>query len=215
MALLAAGIGALSWFVVRPALRWLVARGSSADGQAGSLTHGVVLSSILVSAWLTTLAGIHIAVGAMLPGLLLGAEGAFARRWQETTEGLLRLLLVPVFFVYAGMSVDLSRAGSPTFIAWAIAFVATAVVTKFFGAYLAARACGIGHSEARVIGALMNTRGMMELIVVKIGLDQGIITREAYSILFLVAVVTTVMTSPLIRRWTRATGSRLASAVPM
>jgi Kef-type K+ transport system membrane component KefB len=212
--LLIAAAAAIAWFVVRPALRWLVVRGSNVGGQAGALAQGVVLASILLSAWLATRAGIHFAVGAMLPGLLLGAETAFARRWQEATEGLLRLLLVPVFFVHAGMGIDLSQSFSSTFLAWTLAFIAVAVATKFFGAYLTARACGLGRSDARVIGALMNTRGMMELIIVKIGFDQGIITRETCTILFVVAVVTTVMASPLIRRWTRASEPGLVPVVP-
>ena len=202
--LLLLAAGAMSWLLVRPALRWLVARGGNTDGPAGRLAQGIVLASILLSAWLTTRAGFHIAVGAMLPGLLLGADRVFAQRWQEATDGLLRLLLVPVFFVYAGMSIDLAGAGSQTFIVWTFTFVAVAVATKFFGAYFAARAFGSSRSEAKVVGALMNTRGLMELIILKIGLDQGIIGREAYSILFVVTLVTTVMASPLIRRWTRA-----------
>ena len=84
---------------------------------------------------------------------------------------------------------------------WFLAFLAIAIGGKFGGCYLAAIFCGLGERQARVIGALMNTRGLMELVVLNIGLEMHLISVTLYSILLFMAIATTMMTIPLVRRW--------------
>ncbi|AMP01467.1 sodium/hydrogen exchanger family protein [Collimonas arenae] len=162
-----------------------------------------VICYVLLSSWITATIGFHSAFGALMAALVLRGQPELVQAWRQRIEGFVELVLMPVFFAYAGIRVSLGSVQSADFWPWFFLFLAAAILGKFGGSYLGARLSGISHRDARVIGALMNTRGLMELIVLTIGLQLGILPVPVYSMLVLMALVTTAMTVPLLRRWQR------------
>jgi hypothetical protein len=117
----------------------------------------------------------------------------------ERVEQVTVLMLLPVFFITTGLNVDVNSLGKRGFVELA-AVLAVACVGKFVGATAAARGFGVPMRRAAAVGVLMNTRGLTELVILNIGYDTGVLDRELFTVLVLMAVITTVMTSPLLRR---------------
>jgi Kef-type K+ transport system membrane component KefB len=185
--------------VVRPLLAKLVPWYE----RAGRLTPdilAIVIVGFLVCSYITFQIGIHDIFGAFVFGAVMPREGARALTHDilEKLEQVSVLLLLPVFFITTGLNVnikDLGWAGLATL----LAVLVVAVSGKFAGATLAARFSGISWSRAGAIGTLMNTRGLTELVVLNIGLAAGVLTTNLFTILVIMAIVTTVMTEPLLR----------------
>ncbi|WP_406410604.1 cation:proton antiporter [Streptomyces sp. NBC_01614] len=203
-ALTAAGLtvafGAAMLLVVRPLLaRW-------AQGRADRAGHGVVLvllfSGLSLSALATDLIGVHTLLGAFL----FGVATPRGHRRIEASAARLRAVVVPVllplFFVHTGLSTQIGTlASEPVQWLWAGALLAIAVIGKWGGAAGAALACGQPWRQAMAIGALMNCRGLTELVVLSIGLELGVIGPELFTMLVLVALITTAVTSPAVSRF--------------
>lgn len=182
--------------VVRPLLRRLLAPGGV--GVPLSLRGlAVVLSGALLSAAATEAMGMHFIFGAFLFGIVMPADGASALRadlYDRTSQ--LTSVLLPVYFVVAGLKVDLGGLGVAEFTQLgAILFVA--VAGKVGGTYLGARSQGLPPRPAAALGALMNTRGLTELIILGVGLQIGLLDDTLYSLMVAMAVATTAMTGPL------------------
>lgn len=187
---------------VRPLLRRVLARkGPEHLLSAGNLA--IVLTGVLASAAITQALGLHSVIGAFLFGLVTprmagtGLRDGLLRRAEFTTA-----LLLPVYFIVAGLNVDLSRIGSGGLRELALVLV-VAVTGKFAGTWLGARSQGLASGEAAVLATLMNTRGLTELIALGVGLEAGLLDRGLYSVMVVMAVVTTVMTGPLLQVLTR------------
>jgi len=200
LALLAAFI-AFSLLLAKPLWRSLLSRGKATTPSAAILA--CVACYVLLSSWITAAIGFHSAFGALMAALVLRGHADLAQAWRRQVTGFVELILMPVFFAYAGIHVSLGSVQSPDFWQWFLLFLVAAVLGKFGGSYLGARWSGIPHRDARIISALMNTRGLMELIVLTIGLQLGILPVPVYSMLVLMALVTTAMTVPLLRFWQR------------
>jgi Kef-type K+ transport system membrane component KefB len=128
---------------------------------------------------------------------------------QSMIEPLTTHLLLPLFFIYSGLNTRFDLVNDPMLWIVASAVLAAAVIGKAGACYLAARMCGETHHEAMGVGALMNARGLMELIILNIGLERGIITPTLFSILVFMAIVTTLMATPMFNRfYRRADGTR-------
>lgn len=193
------GFVLLMFLVVKPRLRLLVSR----RDRAGRLTpdlFSVVLVGILVSSVVTDKIGIHAIFGAFLFGAVMPRQGAeqLSREILERVEQVTVLLLLPVFFVVTGLNVDVTGLGREGFVEL-LAVLAVACTGKFVGAAAAARLLGIRSRRAASIGVLMNTRGLTELVVLNIGLAVGILDQRLFTVMVLMAVITTVMTEPLLR----------------
>lgn len=189
----------LMFLVVRPQLRRLVAW----YGRAGRLTPdilAILLVGLLLSSYATEWLRIHYVFGAFLFGAVIPREAA-AEMFHEILERLEQvsvLLLLPVFFVVTGVGVDLSAIGKQgSFELLLVMFVA--VSGKFVGAYLGARSQRVHHHRAAALATLMNTRGLTELVILNVGLEKGILDEQLFSIMVAMAVLTTVMTGPLLR----------------
>jgi Kef-type K+ transport system membrane component KefB len=154
----------------------------------------VILAGVLVSAALTEWMGLHFIFGAFLFGLLLPRTHAAE---VESRVGAIATLLMPMYFVVAGLQVDLSHVGTAGLVDLALILVAS-VGGKFGGVYLAARAHHCRPRTAATLGVLMNTRGLTELVILTVGLQLGILTHTVYSLMVVMAVVTTVMAGPLL-----------------
>ncbi|WP_051711625.1 cation:proton antiporter [Andreprevotia chitinilytica] len=199
-------------FVVKPlllrALAILDARGSALAEQA---KLAVTLCLVLVSAAATSYIGVHTAFGGFMLGLLLSKQQKALGSWSISVPPLVNILLVPVFFAYTGLNMDLSALFSGQMSLWTGVFIACAIVGKYGGSYVAARASGLAIGDSRVIAMLMNTRGLMELIVLNIGFSLGVIPASVFSMLVLMALVTTMLTSPMLHWWR----TRMATQSPL
>jgi Kef-type K+ transport system membrane component KefB len=164
---------------------------------------GIVFVTLLASALTTELIGIHAIFGAFLLGALVPHDSDFARDFARRAEQIVTVLLLPAFFALTGMRtrIDLLSGVGPWLLCGVIILVAT--LGKFGGTFAAARLTGLGWRDAAALGALMNTRGLMELIVLNIGLDLGVISPTLFAMMVLMALATTTMTSPIVRSLVR------------
>lgn len=199
------GFAAVSLLLVRPLWRTLFRRAAGPDAVVRLLP--AVFCYVLLSSWITAGIGFHSAFGALVAGLVLRDQAAFTRAWSQRVDGFVELVLMPVFFAYAGIQANLGALPAASFWPWFGLFLAGAVVGKLGGSYLGARLGGAPRREAGMIGVLMNTRGLMELIVLTIGLQLHVLPPVVYSMLVLMALVTTAMTVPLLRVLMRDTAA--------
>ena len=185
-------------FVVRPALTGL----TRAYHKAGELTPtilSVVLVGMLLFAAATEVLGIHFIFGAFLFGAIIPHEQAAALRHEILVrlEQISVLLLLPVFFLISGLKVNIQGLGTEHVVPL-LAILAVAIVGKYVGAYVGARLQKVPHWQASSLGLLMNTRGLTELIILNVGLERGLLSPELFTLMVIMALVTTVMTGPLL-----------------
>lgn len=188
----------LMFGVVRPLLHRMARRFGGSDG-LGQGTVALVMLLLFASSWTTELIGIHALFGAFVLGAVLPKEGGLAHALAEKLEDLVLVVLLPLFFAYSGVRTQIGLLDS--WEAWATCglVIAVATVGKFGGCAAAARMTGLSWRESGALGILMNTRGLMELIVLNIGLDLGVITPTVFAMMVVMALVTTIMTSPVLQ----------------
>ncbi|MFB4276908.1 cation:proton antiporter [Nonomuraea sp. MTCD27] len=186
--------------IVRPLLR-RASEFCPRGEPAGGFFFAVVLGGLLVSAAFTEWLGLHYIFGAFLFGALLprGAGDQVRKGMIRQVEPLCATLLLPVYFVMAGLKIDLSGL-TVTQLAELALILATAVIAKFGGTYAGARIGGLDRRGAITLGALLNTRGLTELVVLGVGLELGVLDDRLYSLMVVMAVVTTVLAGPLLSR---------------
>jgi Kef-type K+ transport system membrane component KefB len=199
---------------VRP---WLRRWAGKYDDESRPVTHdalAVIFVALLLSALATEAIGIHALFGAFLLGAFIPHDSRLARALETRLLDTVVVLFLPAFFAYTGMrtQIGLLSGGAD----WLVCGVVFAVATagKFGGTLLASRATGMPWRDAAALGVLMNTRGLMELIVLNVGVDLGVISLRLFTMLVLMAVATTFMTSPLILALRRRGAFALARAVP-
>ncbi len=158
---------------------------------AGALL--IAIASSLATDWI----GVHALFGAFFAGVMIRKTPEFIESARKTVEPLTLILFLPIFFAYTGLRtrIDLS-------LGWqALLILVVAVAGKWLGAMFAARWAGMNARDANALGILMNARGLVELVILTIGLDLGLITPQSFSMMVMMALVTTLMTAPLIRRF--------------
>ncbi len=164
------------------------------------LTESVIavfLVGLLLSSFATELIGIHAIFGAFILGAVISHESHVARELTLRLEHLVRILFLPTFFAFTGMRTEIGLLSTPQ--DWFLCGVIIAIATlgKFGGTLFAARLTGLSWRDSSALGILMNTRGLVELIVLNLGLDMKIITPRLFAMLVVMALVTTVMTPPI------------------
>lgn len=186
---------AVIFWVVRPVLRRLGPR----SGQAiHADTVAITLLLVLVSAATTELIGIHALFGAFLLGAVMPRGAGVTEAITAKLEDFVLVVLLPLFFAYNGLRTEIGSLSSGKDWLLCGAIIAVACVGKFGGSALAARAVGFSWRESSAIGVLMNTRGLMELIVLNVGLDLGVISPQLFTMMVVMALVTTWITTPLL-----------------
>ena len=189
---------AITLLVVRPLLvrakTWLVKNGTLTDA---GLVLGLVLMTL--GAFFTDLIGLHAVFGAFVMGAAM-PRGIVVRDLVGRIQPLTVALLLPLFFTYSGLNTKIGLLNSGFLWLMCGAVLIAAVIGKGVACWVAARATGIPNREALGIGTLMNARGLMELIIINIGLQRGIISEGLFATLVIMAVVTTLMASPLFER---------------
>ncbi|WP_341831906.1 cation:proton antiporter [Sphingobacterium thalpophilum] len=181
--------------IVRPFLM----RVGEVKGSKEALSKPVVaifFIVLLLSAYATEVIGIHALFGAFMAGAIMPEGSRFRTAFIEKIEDVSTLLLLPLFFVYTGLRTQIGLLNDPQLWMITIGIILVAVIGKFAGSTLAARFVGQSWKDSLNIGALMNTRGLMELIVLNIGYDLGVLSAELFSMMVVMALVTTFMTGP-------------------
>jgi Kef-type K+ transport system membrane component KefB len=158
----------------------------------------LILLVALASAWATEWLGIHALFGAFLAGAVMPKDEGFVPALAMRLEDFTVVLLLPLFFAFTGLRTRIGLVEGAEMWAFCALIVVVAVAGKFGGSALAARATGMGWREAGALGVLMNTRGLMELVILNIGLDIGVISPALFAMMVMMALATTFMTSPLL-----------------
>jgi Kef-type K+ transport system membrane component KefB len=174
------------------------------DSGKGNDDWRLLFTAIVVfgAAWFTDKIGLYAVFGAFCVGVVFPRNKA-ADRVVATIAPLARIVLVPLFFTYSGLNTRFGLLGNPGLLAFAVLAVVAAIVGKLGACWGAARAAGEPGPIAARVGILMNGRGLMQLIAINVGLAEGIVTNELFSVLVLVALVTTIMTAPLLTWYER------------
>jgi Kef-type K+ transport system membrane component KefB len=165
----------------------------------GSLSKPIIaifFVTLLLSSFATEIIGIHALFGAFMAGAIMPDNVKFRDLFIEKVEDVALVLLLPLFFVFTGLRTQIGLINDPEL--WIITglIILVAVVGKFVGSALAAKFVGQNWKDSLAIGALMNTRGLMELVVLNIGYDLGVLTPEIFAMMVIMALVTTFMTGP-------------------
>lgn len=152
--------------------------------------------TLILSAYATEVIGIHALFGAFMAGAIMPENAKFRTLFIEKIEDVALVLLLPLFFVFTGLRTEIGLLNDSHL--WIIAgfIISTAVVGKFAGSALTAKFLGINWKDSLTIGALMNTRGLMELIVLNIGYDLGVLSPQIFAMMVIMALFTTFMTGP-------------------
>lgn len=193
-----AGFALLAFLVIKPLLaraeKWMIRDGALTEG--GFVTG---LALMCLGAWWTDFIHLHAVFGAFVMGAVI-PRTVMARDLIARIQPLAVALLLPLFFTYSGLNTKIGLINTEAL--WLVcgAVLAAAILGKGVACWLAARATGISHREALGIGTLMNARGLMELIIINIGLQKGIISEGLFATLVIMAVVTTLMASPLFEK---------------
>ena len=166
------------------------------EGEMSMNVLGITLALFCLSAFIMDAVGIHAIFGGFILGVVM-PRGLFAAEVKKKVEPLAVVLLLPMFFTYSGLNTRMDMVNTVPLLLIALGILAASIVAKFGACYLAARVAGEDNRTALGIGALMNSRGLMELIIINIGLQKGIIGPTLFSMMVLMAIVTTMMASPL------------------
>lgn len=169
------------------------------EGRLNDAGLAVALALMALGAWVTDAVGLHAVFGAFVMGAAM-PRGVVGRELTARIEPLTLALLLPLFFTYSGLNTKITLLNTPFLWLMCGAVFVAAVLGKGVACWFAARATGIPNREAMGIGILMNARGLMELIIINIGLQRGIISEGLFAVLVIMAVLTTLMASPIFER---------------
>lgn len=188
---------AVMLLLVRPLLKKRMSHSKAT--QINERTLVLFLGALLLSSLSTEFIGIHALFGAFLFGAIIPHDHALAQNIHYRLNEFVRIFFLPVFFAFTGMRTKIHLVNSPGEILLCLLIIAVAIMGKFGGTFMAARFTGLKGKEAATLGILMNTRGLVELIVLNIGLDKGILSPTLYTMLVIMAIFTTFMTGPLLK----------------
>jgi len=181
--------------------RWFLKRVIKKHFRDGYLNQSLlagIYMAVVASALITEVIGIHLIFGAFLLGAAMPKDEDLVREITVKTEDFVLIFLLPIFFAYSGLRTQIGLLNRLELWLLCALVLGVAIAGKYIGTYVAARASGINKREASALGWLMNTRGLTELIVLNIGLELGVISPLIFTILVIMALVTTFMTSPLL-----------------
>ncbi|WP_395332167.1 cation:proton antiporter [Novosphingobium sp. BL-8H] len=198
-AVLGGGLFALFMITIGPRLLVPLARWAEREGRIAPSLLATVMALFLLCAWVTDATGLHSVFGGFLLGIAM-PRGLLSRELKAQLEPFTLALLVPMFFTFSGLNTQLTLVNSVGLVAIALVILAGSILAKGGACWAAARLTGQDNPTALAVGVLMNARGLMELIIINIGLQKGIIGPALFSMLVVMALGTTLMTSPLFER---------------
>jgi Kef-type K+ transport system membrane component KefB len=187
------------FLVVRPLLKRFVAKHLQRHGGMRLTLVPYVLLLLFASATITSDLGVFAIVGGFVIGVALHDDRRFVEEWKRRVGPIVQALFLPIFFAYTGLRTDIGMIQGWAGLAMLMLVLAVAFLSKFGGAYLSSRLVGESNRSALTIGVCMNTRALMELIVINIGKDLGLLPTNIFSMLVIMAIVSTFVATPLIR----------------
>ncbi len=205
-------------------VRRVLGRAAVATDEAGRVPGTwitIIFAGVLLSAVVTDKIGIAVILGGFMMGIVMPRHAGLTHEVTQRVEDFVLTLLLPLFFAYTGLRTNIGLLGRPSLILITLGLIVVAVVGKFGGTFVAARTMNLPWRNSAALGAMMNTRGLTELIVLNLALDAGVITPALFTALVVMALVTTLMTGPLMRlidpqnRFGEAPEDELAAAVPL
>ncbi|RDB14902.1 K(+)/H(+) antiporter 1 [Hypsizygus marmoreus] len=189
-------------FPVKMALKWLARNTGSIESGPTVLFMTVTMLLLFGSAFFTDVIGVHAIFGAFVAGIIVPREGNLAIALTEKLEDMVSIIFLPLYFTLSGLSTNLGLLDDGITWGYTIAIIFTAFIGKFCGCALAAKyAAGFNWRESGAIGSLMSCKGLVELIVLNVGLSAGILTPRVFSMFVLEALTLTFMTTPLVMRF--------------
>lgn len=201
-------IGAML-ILVRPLAARLITR-ENRNGLSAT-TVAVIFAALLLSAWTTEAIGIHAVFGAFLLGVVIPHDSYIAQSLKAGLEQVVTVLLLPAFFAYTGMRTQIGLVSGWEHWLICALIIVIASLGKFGGTLAAARVAGLDWKTGSALGILMNTRGLMELIVLNVGLDLGVISPTLFAMMVLMALATTLATTPLLGLLERRTAETVVA----
>ncbi|MGO3126997.1 MAG: cation:proton antiporter [Luteimonas sp.] len=197
---------AVAFLVLKPLYAWLLKRGCDADGAPTRGTLVAILIGLVCCAAFAEAISLHAVFGAFVFGVCLPRDNRLLHHLAKAFEPVSMLLLMPIVFALAGLNTTSEAFVGAGLGAFGLILL-VAIAGKMIGGTLGARLSGYGWRDSLSVGSLINARGLMELVVLKIGLDAGLIGQELFTLMFGMTLVTTVMTSPLLSLWNRRTAN--------
>ncbi|CCG84845.1 protein of unknown function [Taphrina deformans PYCC 5710] len=186
----------LLFFAVKPAYAWLARRSGTQTGPSDTMMTVTILL-VLISSFYTQIIGVHPIFGAFLVGLIIPHENNYAVILTEKIEDIVSVLFLPLYFASSGLKTNIALLNSGKDWGYTIAVIICATFSKVVGSMLMARANGFLWRESLTVGTLMSCKGLVELIVLNVGLSAGILSTKLFTMFVVMALVTTFMTTPL------------------
>ncbi|KAJ6264652.1 hypothetical protein Dda_0801 [Drechslerella dactyloides] len=197
--LVAVGFVLFLFFAVKPVFHWWLRRtGNLGSNGPSQLALTVTLLMVIGAAWFADVIGIHAIFGGFVVGLICPHDGGFAVAVTEKIEDLVSVLFLPLYFTLSGLRTNVGLLNSGIVWAYVIGVLAVAFIAKIVGGTIAARFFKLRWRESLTVGALMSCKGLVELIVLNIGLTAGIISQRVFTIFVVMALITTFATTPLV-----------------
>lgn len=190
---------AVVFLVVREPLKRALARHLARHGGLSASAVPYIVMLLFLSAAVTSNLGVFAIIGGFVIGVILHDDRRFVEEWKQRVSPIVWTFFLPIFFAYTGLRTDIGTIQGALGTRMLLLVLAVGFVSKFGGAYVGARLVGEGHRSALTIGVCMNTRALMELIVLNIGRDLGLLPTDIFSMLVIMALVSTFMATPLIR----------------
>ncbi|WP_052430126.1 cation:proton antiporter domain-containing protein [Sporocytophaga myxococcoides] len=194
---LAAAYILIMLYVVKPGLNKLFSI-KAQNGEVSRSLTGIIFLILLLSSYICEVIGIHALFGAFIAGVIMPEEVNLKKVISEKIEDVALVLLLPLFFVFTGLRTHINLLNNPHLWMVCLCIIVLAVLGKLVGSALAAKITGLSWKRALSIGVLMNTRGLMELVVLNIGYDLGVLSPEIFTMMVIMALVTTFMTGPFL-----------------
>ena len=197
---------AVSWWVIRPLLLKIIDR---FQARGDGLSHGLmalILALIFVSGLITYKLGVFAIFGGFVLGVLLHDHAKFVAAWRERVVPVVTVFFLPIFFTFTGLRTNVGSLDSPALWFWCAMVIVAATAGKFIGCTGAAKVCGLPWADSVCIGIMMNTRALMELVVVNVGFEMGVIPQSVFTMLVLMAIFSTVVTAPTLRYYLKRMG---------
>jgi Kef-type K+ transport system membrane component KefB len=201
------------WWVMRPLAAWLIRRFPSVDGGLPPNLMAIVMCLIFILGICTYKLRIFTIFGGFAAGILFHSYPGFAQYWRRQVGQFVMVFFLPVFFTFTGLRTNVLGLSSGQDLFWLAMVLGAAILGKIVPVYLAGRLSGFSHQQSAIFGALMNTRGLMELIVLNIGYDLGFIPQKVFTMLVIMAVVSTIITGPLLKALLPGIGHEIPAGV--
>ena len=187
----------LQVFAVRPVLKWYLKKSKGLENGPSQFDIAIIILLIIVSSFYTDIIGVHPIFGAFIIGIIVPRDNDFVIKLIEKIDDFISVFLLPLYFALAGLSVNLGLLNNGTVWGYVIAIIAIAFSGKVFGGTVAAKFNGLLWRESFSVGILMSCKGIVEIVVLTLGLNAGILTPEVFSMFMVMTLVTTFLTSPL------------------